>query len=141
MNNATRLYHGACHCGAVHFTVALPDHLNGTRCNCSICAMKGAVTAYAALADLTVTQGADALRIYSFNSGVAKHHFCSNCGIHCFHQTRSMPDKYGVNVACLEGMSPFDFVEVPVVDGVNHPNDNAGVRHTAGMLRFEPASE
>ncbi|WP_241772972.1 GFA family protein [Erythrobacter sp. SG61-1L] len=125
----------------MRFTVELADDPAGTRCNCSICAKKGAVTTYAPLESLTVTQGADMLKVYSFNTGVAKHHFCSHCGIHCFHQTRSMPDKYGVNVACLEGMSPFDFAEVPVVDGIHHPNDNGGVRRLAGKLRFEPSAE
>lgn len=137
----THLHNGSCHCGAVRFTVELPDELSGTRCNCSICSRKGAVTVYAPLAALTVTQGADHLSCYSFNTGVAKHHFCSKCGIHCFHQTRSFPDKYGVNVACLEGISPYDFAEVPVVDGRNHPNDNGGVRGLAGVLRFDRAPE
>ncbi len=141
MTQGARLHQGSCHCGAVRFTVELPEDFAGTRCNCSICARKGAVTTYAPLESLTVTQGADALSVYSFNTGVAKHHFCSHCGIHCFHQTRSMPDKYGVNVACLEGMSPYDFAEVPVVDGVHHPNDNGGVRRLAGVLRFERAPE
>ncbi|WP_336976809.1 GFA family protein [Altererythrobacter fulvus] len=141
MTQGARLHQGSCHCGTVRFTVELPEDFAGTRCNCSICARKGAVTTYAPLESLTVTQGADALSVYSFNTGVAKHHFCSHCGIHCFHQTRSMPDKYGVNVACLEGMSPYDFAEVPVVDGVHHPNDNGGVRRLAGVLRFERAPE
>ncbi len=99
------------------------------------------MTVYAPLAALTVTRGTDCLTCYSFNTGVAKHYFCARCGIHCFHQTRSAPDKYGVNVACLEGITPFDFAEVPVVDGQNHPNDNGGVRRLAGVLRFERAGD
>jgi hypothetical protein len=43
-----------------------------------------------------------------------------------------------VNVACLEGVSPFDFLEVPVMDGVNHPSDSGGHLVRAGTLRFEP---
>jgi len=46
-----------------------------------------------------------------------------------------------VNVACLEGVSPFDFAEVVVYDGQRHPGDNANHKtFTAGVLRFEPAS-
>jgi hypothetical protein len=41
-----------------------------------------------------------------------------------------------VNVACLEGVSPFDFTEVPVVDGVHHPSDTGGGSRRIGTLRF-----
>jgi hypothetical protein len=42
-----------------------------------------------------------------------------------------------VNVACLEGISPFDFDEVRVMDGVHHPSDTgtAGPR-IAGILKY-----
>ena len=82
--------------------------------------------------------GEELLSEYRFNSGTAKHYFCSNCGIYTFHQRRSNPREYGVNVACLEGISPFDFAEVPVLDGAHHPSDGGGVR-LAGTLRFIPA--
>jgi len=53
----------------------------------------------------------------------------------------SNPDQLGVNVACLEGVSPFDFAEVVVFDGQRHPGDNPEHKtYTAGVLRFEPAS-
>lgn len=48
------------------------------------------------------------------------------CGIYTFYQRRANPEKYGVNAACLEGVSPFDFASVNVMDGVNHPNDGGG---------------
>ena len=49
-----------------------------------------------------------------------------------------IPKQYGINVACLEGVSPFDFAEVPVMDGVQHPSDdNAGKVRRAGTLRYE----
>lgn len=99
--------------------------------------MKGAVTVYAPREALQVARGEEILGCYRFNTGTAKHYFCSNCGIHCFHQTRSAPDRYGINVACLEGISPFDFTEVPVGDGIHHPSDHRGARRQFGTLRFE----
>ncbi|MES2854724.1 MAG: GFA family protein, partial [Bdellovibrionota bacterium] len=39
------------------------------------------------------------------------------------HQRRSNPNEYGFNVGCLEGVNPFEFGEIPVMDGVNHPSD------------------
>ncbi|MNP59976.1 Glutathione-dependent formaldehyde-activating enzyme [compost metagenome] len=100
--------------------------------------MRGAVAVSANLGDITVTQGHEALTLYQFNTRVAKHYFCSKCGIYTFHQRRSSPDQYGVNVACIEGMSPFDFPEVPVSEGRVHPKDRVGGGSlTAGWLRYE----
>ncbi|MXO64911.1 GFA family protein [Altericroceibacterium endophyticum] len=130
-----------CHCGTVQFSVEMPENRHVRRCNCSICAAKGYVALYVPLAALTVTDGEEELATYSFNTGAAKHRFCRNCGIHCFHQARSDPGIYGVNVACIEGMSPFDFPEVPVTDGQHHAKDNDGKVRSAGVLRFIPAKE
>ena len=51
----------------------------------------------------------------------------------------SDPNQYGVNAACLEGVSPFDFPEVPVNNGVNHPSDEPAAPPMAGLLRFIPS--
>jgi hypothetical protein len=43
-------------------------------------------------------------------------------------------------VACLEGVSPFDFKEVLVYDGGRNLADNPEHRtYTAGVLTFTPA--
>ena len=133
---------GACHCGAVRFTVDLPYGLaSARRCTCSLCRMRGAVAVTAILDGLTITEGADKLATYRFNTGVAEHHFCSICGIYTHHKRRSNPDQLGVNAACLEGVSPFDFAEITVNDGELHPSDNGGRTRIAGVLRFDPAAE
>ena len=133
------LYEAACHCGTVRFSLRLKDGLRtARRCNCSYCRMRGAVAVSANLDDLQVTHGSEALTLYTFNTGEAKHYFCSKCGIYTFHQRRSSPDQYGVNVACIEGMSPFDFAEVPVSEGRTHPKDRIGGGSAiAGWLRYE----
>jgi hypothetical protein len=99
--------------------------------------MRGAVAVAAKLGDLEVTSGAEALTLYQFNTGTAKHYFCSRCGIYTHHQRRSDPSRLGVNAACLEGVSPFDFTEVPVMDGVHHPSDGTA-SHFVGVLRYFP---
>jgi hypothetical protein len=129
---------GQCHCGAVQFDVELSDGLNTIRrCTCSYCRMRGAVAVSAALGGLRILRGEDVLTSYRFNTGEAQHFFCSRCGIYTHHQRRSNPNQYGINVACLEGLSPFDFVEVPVMDGVQHPRDSGGEAQQIGTLRFE----
>ncbi|SHJ00084.1 Uncharacterized conserved protein [Palleronia salina] len=126
---------GQCHCGTVRFTVRLTDGLNtARRCSCSLCAKRGAVAVSAPLDGVTIHQGADKLSTYRFNTGVAEHHFCSVCGIYTHHKRRSDPDQYGVNLACLEGQTPF-LPEVEVLDGQAHPSDGNAAR-LAGVLRF-----
>lgn len=127
---------GACHCGGVGFTARV-DMASARRCNCSICRMRGAVAVSARLADFTLTRGEELLTLYTFNTGAAKHYFCAKCGIYTHHQRRSDPTHFGVNVACIDGVSPFDFAEVIVNEGVHHPNDGGG--GVAGVLGYTPA--
>jgi len=140
VSGQARRWSGACHCGAVKFTVELAEPLRGARCNCSICAMKGVVMVGAPTSALELIEGQDVLTAYRFNTGVAEHWFCSRCGSHTFHQRRSDPGTYGVNVACL-GLNPYsDFPDVPVSDGINHASDSGAFR-IAGRLRFEAEPE
>ena len=134
---------GACHCGAVRFTAELPLGLaSARRCTCSICRMRGAVAVTSTHQGFKILQGADKLATYRFNTMTAEHHFCSVCGIYTHHKRRSNPNQLGVNVACLEGVSPFDFAEVVVYDGQRHPADNpTHTTYTKGVLRFEPVAE
>jgi hypothetical protein len=134
---------GSCHCGAVKFTTTLTEGFaSARRCTCSICRMRGAVAVTSTPSDFRITQGEDRLAIYRFNTGVAEHHFCSVCGIYTHHKRRSNPNQLGVNVACLDGVSPFDLQEVVVYDGQRHPGDDpTHTSHTAGVLRFEPAAK
>lgn len=130
---------GQCHCGAVRFEVTLSDGFNTIRrCNCSYCRMRGAVAVSAEVGGIRFLQGEGTLTIYRFNTGFAQHFFCSKCGIYTHHQRRSVPNQYGVNVSCLDGLSPFDFPEVPVLDGVNHPTDNGGRSRRVGLLHYTP---
>jgi hypothetical protein len=88
-----------------------------------MCRRKGAIVASVPIGGLRVVQGAECLKLYQFNSFIAKHYFCVNCGIYTHHQRRSNPGEYGYNVGCLEGVNPYLLPEVPVSDGINHPAD------------------
>lgn len=104
--------------------------------------MRGAVAVTSAPADFRITQGESELATYRFNTKTAEHHFCNVCGIYTHHKRRSNPNELGVNVACLEGMSPFDFPEVVVLDGQNHPSDRPdGKSVVAGTLIFKAAGQ
>jgi hypothetical protein len=132
---------GACHCGTVRFRVKLTDGFKTVRrCNCSYCSMRGAVAVSANLGDITIESGKDALTLYQFNTRTAEHYFCSKCGIYTHHRRRSNPNQLGINVACLKGVSPFDFADIPVIDGTNHPTDQGAKAGTGyqfvGHLHF-----
>jgi len=120
----TNPHRASCHCGAVVLELDLPDGIvDPRRCDCSICRRKGAVVASVPLSRLRVVQGEEVLTEYRFNTGTARHLFCSVCGVHTHHQRRSNPDQYGYNVGCLEGVNPFALDAVAVNDGINHPAD------------------
>ena len=132
----------ACHCGTVRFRVKLTNGLNTVRrCTRSYCRMRGAVAVSADTDGVTFHTGYEALTVYRFNTEIARHYFCSRCGIYTHHRRRSNPNQYGVNVACLEGVSPFDFADVPVIDGVNHPSDHGRGYEVVGHLRFIRAED
>jgi len=131
---------GRCHCGAVRFDVILSEDFRSIRrCTCSYCRMRGAVVAMAEAGGITIREGEEALASYRFHTGSAQHFFCSHCGIYTHHQRRSDQKLFAVNVACLDGVSPFDFPEVPVMDGVNHTSDTGRPTRRAGTLRYIPA--
>ncbi len=104
------LYNGSCHCGAVRFTVEgeIPEAYT---CDCSLCSKKNALMANVHESRLKITAGEDKLGLYQWNARIAKHYFCTQCGIYPFHRKRSMPHHYGVNVKCLDD---FDSKSVPV---------------------------
>ncbi|GAB2668748.1 GFA family protein [Arenimonas aestuarii] len=96
---------GRCHCGAVEFEVDLENGFeNIRRCNCSICSRKGAVMAGVPIERLRVVKGVDKLTLYQWNTKIARHYFCSICGIYTHHQRRSVPTEYGFNLACIIGI-------------------------------------
>jgi hypothetical protein len=113
-----------CHCGSVIFEIDLPEGMaDPTRCDCSMCRMKGAIMAFVPLNGLRVVKGEEVLQLYQFNTRTARHYFCSRCGIYTHHQRRADPTMYAFNVACLEGVNPFDLGPVPTFDGINHISD------------------
>jgi hypothetical protein len=92
-------YFGGCHCGAVRFE-AEADLQNVCECNCSICTKKGAI--HHRVQEFKLLSGEEALRLYQFGEKIAKHWFCSHCGVHTFTNPRAAPDKVTINLRCLD---------------------------------------
>ena len=114
-----------CHCGGVEIEVKLPEggFEKLIRCNCSLCKRKGFIMTFVGPDDVKIVKGQELVKLYQFHTKTAKHYFCSNCGIHTHANPRSNPKIYSVNVACIEGVKPFELKNVGVNDGANHPLD------------------
>jgi hypothetical protein len=111
-------HRGGCHCGNVQFEIDAPADIKATKCNCSICAMCGFLHLFVAHKDFRLLSGENSLTTYTFNSRVAQHSFCSQCGIKSFYVPRSHPDGLSINVNCLE-QSSVRSLEVTHFDGQN----------------------
>ncbi len=108
---------GKCHCGKIKFQLSC-NLTDLKRCNCSHCRRKGFVMTTAKLDQFKLISGEESLKIYQWNSKIAKHYFCKKCGVNTHHQRRSKPDEYGVNVGCLEGFN-MDWIEnIKYTDGI-----------------------
>ena len=114
-----------CHCENVELEVNIPEagFSKLMRCNCSLCKRKGAVMSPLPKENVKLVKGQDSLKLYQYHTKVAEHYFCSNCGIYTHHKMRSNPNMIGVNVACIEGINPFELGDIAVNDGINHPLD------------------
>jgi hypothetical protein len=118
---------GGCHCGAVAFEVEAPAKLVASDCNCSICRMSGYLHLIVPRSRFHLLQGADELTEYKFNTGTARHLFCSRCGIKSFYVPRSNPDGYSVNVRCLDPRT-IEHIEVQLFDDNDREASDASVR-------------
>jgi hypothetical protein len=109
---------GSCHCGVIKYEVDLEHGLENLRkCNCSLCRRKNAIMACVPVENFRLLSGVDKLSTYKWNTGVAEHYFCSNCGIYTHHRRRLNPNEYGFNVACIDGIDPYEPSDVTVFDG------------------------
>jgi hypothetical protein len=110
-------YTGSCHCGAVRFEVDVDLEQPTYRCNCSICSRTRFWPAIVKPEDIRMLAGSDELTEYRFNSMNNSHHFCRRCGVRPF-GIGAMPDGssiYGVNIGCLENVSPDVLAAAPIV--------------------------
>jgi hypothetical protein len=111
-------HRGGCHCGAVRFEVLAPDDVELIECNCSMCSKAGYLHLIVPKSRFRLLSGEANLTTYTFNTGAAKHLFCSVCGIKSFYVPRSHPEGYSVNFRCLNA-AEFRQVEIVPFDGAH----------------------
>jgi hypothetical protein len=110
-------HRGGCHCGAVAFEVEAPARVTVSECNCSICRMSGYLHLIVPRTHFRLLRGAEALTEYRFNAGIARHLFCSRCGVKSFYVPRSNPDGYSINLRCLDQATLAEVTVEPFDDG------------------------
>ena len=93
---------GGCHCGRVRFEATAPANITVSECNCSMCSKAGYLHLIVPADRFNLVSGRDVLTTYTFNTGTAKHLFCSVCGVKSFYVPRSHPDGFSVNARCLD---------------------------------------
>ena len=112
-----------CHCGAIEAEIDIENLEKIMRCNCSICKRKGAIMSMVNNENFKIIRGEDKLKIYQFHSKIAKHFFCSICGIYTHHNPRSNPSMTGINLGCVDDIDTFNLTNVSINNGLNHPLD------------------
>ena len=110
-----------CHCGAIEAEIDISENLEKVlRCNCSLCKRKGAIMSMVKNEAFRIIKGEGKLKLYQFHTKVAKHYFCSICGIYTHHNPRSNPSMTGFNLGCIDEIDTFGLKSN---DGHNHPLD------------------
>ena len=109
------MHTASCHCGHLKLEIDAPLD-NAIECNCSICAKKGYILAFAPASQVRVVSDAD-IRGYRFHSMKIEHAFCGHCGCSPFGRGEAPngTDTYAINLRCVDGLdlssvniSPFD---------------------------------
>tara|TARA_B100001248_G_C27337350_1_gene434506 strand:- start:195 stop:593 length:399 start_codon:yes stop_codon:yes gene_type:complete len=113
-----------CHCGAIKAEINVSENLEKiVRCNCSLCKRRGTLMSMVKNEDFKLIKGSENLSLYQFHTKVAKHFFCSICGIYTHHNPRSNPAMTGFNLGCIEDLDTFTLKNISILDGHNHPLD------------------
>ena len=122
---------GGCHCGRVRFRARVDLDLL-SQCNCSICTKKGILHLPIAPEDFELLRGKTALTVYTFETGVAQHSFCSHCGMHAFytraHNRTGSPSMRAVSTTSMgPAYSRRGFSE----DGIGKRRSGSALRQAA----------
>ena len=107
---------GSCHCKQIQFEVLGEKNIKVLYCTCSICSILNYKHYIVDKSQFKLLKGKKYLSTYTFNTNVAKHLFCKNCGIKSFYIPRSHPDSISVNLNCIHSKT-INNVKIIKFDG------------------------
>ena len=122
MNKNMVTHLGSCHCKQIKFEVLGEKNIKVLDCTCSICSILNYKHYIVDKSQFKLLKGKKYLSTYTFNTNVAKHLFCKNCGIKSFYIPRSHPDSISVNLNCIHSKT-INKVKIIKFDG-KHWNKN-----------------
>ena len=104
---------GGCHCGLVQFEASLTPDADGKievfDCDCSICTMTGFQHVVVPDTRFRLVEGQKDTTTYRFDSGKARHIFCTQCGIKSFFRPRAPAASISIALRCID-----DWRDLPV---------------------------
>jgi hypothetical protein len=95
------------------------DLTTAMQCNCSICAKRGYLLAFAPMSRFRLLAGHDATTDYQFGAKVVHHLFCATCGVAAYGRGQppgSDREMAAINVRCLDGVG-IDALNITSFDG------------------------
>jgi len=116
MNKNMVTHLGSCHCKQIQFEVIGEKNIKVLDCSCSICSILNYKHYIVDKSQFKLLKGKKYLSTYTFNTNVAKHLFCKNCGIKSFYIPRSHPDSISVNLNCIHSKT-INNVKIIKFDG------------------------
>ena len=120
-------HRGGCHCRKVRFEVLAPAAIEVADCDCSMCRRFAYLHLIVPQQQFKLLSGAEVLSTYTFNTAIARHLFCSVCGVKSFYVPRSHPDGISVNARCLDEGS-VESMRVKPFDGRDWERGRAAYR-------------
>ena len=112
---------GSCHCKLIKFkffTDQILDELY--TCNCSLCLKKSIIMKPIKKEDFHLLSGESTLNNYQWNKNIAKHYFCTFCGVYTHHLRRRDPSQISINIMCVDDILLPSTIKINQVDGASH---------------------
>ena len=64
--------------------------------------------------------GESTLNNYQWNKNIAKHYFCTFCGVYTHHLRRRDPSQISINIMCVDDILLPSTIKINQVDGASH---------------------
>jgi len=120
----TKNYHGNCICGSIKFEADIESLEESGRCNCTTCWKLRLWYIRVKPENFRLLTSEDVLTDYVYKSDTNHKLFCKTCGVHAFGKINKpgIGTFVGINVACLDDLSPEEFSEFKIkyMDGRNN---------------------